>query len=206
MFFNILSCTDAGISCSTFKESFHTIFPPMRTTARPRSFNISLEDILAAGLKVATTSKVEDHLTTVKEEVRILRCEEEEHLISLTHFDCNRLAIALDVQSLGAEVLASLHGLFGADHTFELAKAHRLIPTSERQQMLVNRAMRIYGKMMSTSPNVLATRIDNLDRLIKYRKSWHQSLKRDISRNIQGQHFIIWGSLFALIVGMCALI
>ncbi|KAH8921711.1 hypothetical protein BT69DRAFT_303741 [Atractiella rhizophila] len=210
MFLNILYCYDHdtiwSTSGSTFKEVFQSIFPRKKRRNNHCSFKISLEDILATGLRVASTSSIPEHLTIVKGEVLIFR-PDLQVTIALANFDFdrNRIANALGVQSMGSEIIASLHGLFGTQHTNELARVHQLLPNSEDAQRLLNFLM-MNMPMTATEPNVFASRIHDLEREIRYRNSFHQRLRRDISRNMREQPFLFWGSLFAVIVGICTLI
>ncbi|KAH8916984.1 hypothetical protein BT69DRAFT_1302219 [Atractiella rhizophila] len=122
------------------------------------------------------------------------------HNLNLTLFSS-----ALGVQSLGNEVLGSLHALYGTKHTYQLAKAHQLLPDSDEVEFRL-KVLTLSRGPKDDKPNILASRIDKLERLLRYRNSFHQRLKRDISRNMREQPFLFWGSLFAVIVGICTLI
>ncbi|KAJ7848082.1 hypothetical protein B0H13DRAFT_2404725 [Mycena leptocephala] len=194
-------------SGATFRNKVDSHFPPLKKRRQPPSFSATLSDILDAGLEIAPTQAIHEHLLITDNEVKIF-CPSMKQMKGLGKFTTNRAAIALQIGSLGAEIFSSLHTLYGKKNEFDRARSLHLLPKHppENHDLLLAIMFELHGVVQKTKPQVLASRVLALNNLIKHRHSWMVSLIRDLKTNKREQPFLFWGSVGAFFFGICTII
>ncbi|KAJ7310950.1 hypothetical protein DFH08DRAFT_455104 [Mycena albidolilacea] len=194
-------------SGATFKDKVNTIFPPLQKQKQSPHFSVTLSDIFAAGLEIAPTPWIHEHLLLTDNEVKIL-CPTVGQIRALDKFNTNRGAIALQIGSLGGEIFSSLYVLYGKKGEFDRARSLRLIPkhSSEEYTVLLRAMFELHAVIWKPEPQVLGSRVLALNSLVHHRRSWMASLIRDMKTNKQEQPFLFWGSVVALLFGICTVI
>jgi len=187
----------------TFKKQIQHIYPLQSQKTKPTSFMFTIHDIQMAGLSIEPSSHKHEHLSIVGNTVKIYS-PHFDGMWELDKFSRNRIARALDISSLGSEIFASLNALYGKDRLYDEAGALGLIPKSDR--MRCDRMLQLMFGRHKEPPRVLASRVYTLEKLIKHRRSWWPSLKRDLQRSRTEQPFVFWGSIFAIFFGVSSVI
>ena len=127
---------------------------------------------------------------------------------------------ALGIATLGGEVLASMHALYGKDEFFDRAEAAGIFaPKDELTRILGARAVRDHANVQPAvwSSNsltqffyilkqVLAYRTRALQKLVDYRRSWWPSLIRDVKKQLNSQPLFFYGAILAVFFGVCTVI
>ncbi|KAJ6491052.1 hypothetical protein C8R45DRAFT_1073693 [Mycena sanguinolenta] len=195
---------DSGV---TFKDKVNAIFPPLQKHKRSPDFSATLSDIFAAGLEIAPTQWIHEHLLVTDNEVKIF-CPSVYTIRALDKFHTNRGAIALQIETLGGEIFSSLYVLYGQKRELDRARSLQLLPkhSADDYDLLLKVMFELHALINKPKPQVLASRVLALDKLVHHRRSWMVSLIRDIKTNQQEQPFLFWGSVVALLFGICTVI
>lgn len=163
----------------------------------------TIRDIQAAGLAIEPSVHKHEHLSIVENTVMVYSPQFDK-MYESDKFSRNRVARALGISSLGSEIFASLNALYGKDRLYDEAGALGLIPKNDRTRC--DRMLQLMFSSHKEPPGLFASRVYTLEKLIKHRRSWWPSLKRDLQRNRAEQPFLFWGSIFAIIFGICSII
>jgi len=172
---------------------------------QPKAFTITLADISAAGLNVLATAHAHEHLEVVGDMVKILEFTRPNQDLFLT-FENNRVAIALEIKTLGWEIFGSLFVLYWRDGQQTKAYNLHLLPEMGQPDAVWLRVIFSLDCVQSATPHVLASRVLALEKLVRHRVSYWPSLMRDINQTKKEQPYIYWGTILATFFGFCAVI
>ncbi|TDL26688.1 hypothetical protein BD410DRAFT_825792 [Rickenella mellea] len=195
------------MSCGTIEEQLHKIFPPTPLHTTPVKFKTTLSDILRAGLKVKPTAFFFEHLQIEKDgndvTVRLMRASPFSAGFYRSYLH-NRAAKALRIEGWVKEVIASTFALFG--NKFYDKTAHDLNLSDSAGPEEFNIMKTLFREFKNTSPKLLAHRAIELENLVRSRRAFWPTLRRDLRRQRKEQPFAFWGAILALFFGICTVI
>ncbi|TDL26696.1 hypothetical protein BD410DRAFT_531558 [Rickenella mellea] len=177
-------------SSANIEEQIRTLFPPTPPQATPLNFQTTLSDILRAGLKVKPAMVMD----TSPYNAAFYR--------SNLH---NRAARALHVDGWMKEIIASTFALLGKKVYDQTAEELKLFvhPTKPEEWTTMRKVFWEFG---NTPPKLLAHRAIELENLVRSRRAFWPTLRRDLRRQRKEQPFAFWGAILALFFGICTVI
>ncbi|TDL26698.1 hypothetical protein BD410DRAFT_783812 [Rickenella mellea] len=199
--------TPIKMSCATIEEQIRTIFPLTPPHATPFKFESTLSDILRAGLKVKPAVYFLEHLQVEKDgndlTVRLMRTSPYDvgFYKSFLH---SRAARALHMDRWIKEIIGSTFALYGNRPYDMTAKDLNLFDQGTLEEFYMMRTL--FRKFGNTPPKFLAHRTIELENLVRSRRAFWPTLRRDLRRQRKEQPFTFWGAILALFFGICTVI
>ncbi|TDL26687.1 hypothetical protein BD410DRAFT_895311 [Rickenella mellea] len=197
-------------SCSTIEEQIRTIFHPTPPHATPVKFKTTLSDILRAGLTVKPTSFFSEHLQIEKDDnddvtVRF-GCEVSPFFFHNfnAHADWEKSSTHGYMDGWAKEAIASTFTLFGNKFYDKTAHDLNLLDATGPEEFNVMKTL--FREFKDTPPKLLAHRALELENLVRSRRAFWPTLRRDLRRQRKEQPFAFWGSILALFFGICTVI
>jgi len=174
-------------------------------------FSVTIKQIKDADITIMPTSKIHEHLL-YKNGVLFLLELDVRCATSLTALRSNVIVQKVGTETLGREILASYHSLLIVDPTREEAVKMGLLSyntdNTDYDRNMISALINIQSPEFPGFPRpfLLARRERDLIKEIESRKKWWRMLSRDIQHQFNTQPFLFYGSLLALLFGVCQII
>jgi len=189
----------AGIPIMSFDQLKAWCFGP--TVTLSTTFSFTLEELLALDISIIPTHSLHEHLVLNGDKVKVFTVDDQNGNVLLSYRH-NRVAKALGIDNLDAEIMASIGAIVGRDETSRFEEATRLgiLPGYGQFQAFF---MALIPR--EQQPKLLASRVYVIERLIKTRRQWWSVLWRDMHKQSKGQPVIFYGAIFAVFFGICTI-
>lgn len=202
VFWNVLSFNpDIPLSRSpSFESRLSELFqlsPPNGASVAPAlKLKAGLLDFEGLDIKVRPTLNIDEHMTLEDDNtLKILKLSRGTWNLCLTYHE-NLVAKALNMDTLGSEVLGSLYTLYGEGALMRKAGEMELVEDDPELALWIRYLNDNYSKV---TPRVLASRTLALVSLVEKRRSWWSTLIRDVKLQTSTQPILFYGSILAVI-------
>ncbi|KAI0053823.1 hypothetical protein FA95DRAFT_1591684 [Auriscalpium vulgare] len=189
------------------EENVHAIvqriFPsPSNSRSSPGSFQVTFRDLLSVKFDLRPTHFLHEHLMVEGNIVKFYYLTAIQ-ATTLRTYGGNKIARALDLDTIGDEILASWASLLG-DRTIEPEmRKRRLLEEGENVMILYTTTLAASNNIR---PHHFADREANLLSLIAWRRRWWNVLLRDVRDQRDEQPFMFYGAILAVFFGVCTVI
>ncbi|KAI0064684.1 hypothetical protein BV25DRAFT_279706 [Artomyces pyxidatus] len=189
------------------KDNVHDIvrglFPvPSASRYAPTSFQVSFRDLLSVKFDLRPTHFLHEHLMVEGNIVKFYYLSTIS-ASTLSSYRGNKIARAVDLDTVGDEILASWAALLG-DRTIEPeARARSLLEEDKNALILVSTLIK---GSENIRPHYFADREAVLRKLIAQRRRWWNVLMRDVRDQREDQPFMFYGAILAVFFGVCTVI
>lgn len=192
---------DIPLSLSSFESRVSELLQLSPPNAARITSGLKLKagimDLERLGIKVRPTLNLDEHMTLEDDTLKVLKLSRGTWTLCLTYHE-NLVAKALNIDTLGSEVLGSLFTLYGEAALMKKAgEMELLLVESDQELPLWTRVLsEDYNKV---THRLLASRMLAVSRLIEKRRSWWPTLIRDVKLQTSTQPILFYGSILALI-------
>ncbi|EDR00278.1 uncharacterized protein LACBIDRAFT_295809 [Laccaria bicolor S238N-H82] len=181
---------------SRLSELFQLSPPNGASVAPALKLKAGLLDFEGLDIKVRPTLNIDEHMTLEDDNtLKILKLSRGTWNLCLTYHE-NLVAKALNMDTLGSEVLGSLYTLYGEGALMRKAGEMELVEDDPELALWIRYLNDNYSKV---TPRVLASRTLALVSLVEKRRSWWSTLIRDVKLQTSTQPILFYGSILAVI-------
>ncbi|TFY78952.1 hypothetical protein EWM64_g5059 [Hericium alpestre] len=183
-----------------------TLFPDLPPTQAKDSmsssapaFTVSFKDLFTAGIHVSVTYCLDEHLKTIGDTVRVFHLSPAV-VSALRSYRGNRLAIALGIEDLGDEILASWKALLEGYRSLDFIECKNIFRDDLETDMgRVHQLENVIRFSKSVAPSIFAERERRLKTMIQSRREWHNVVMNDLDNLRRNNPQLFYGALVGII-------